>query len=117
MSDVLERVRKIVIEHLDAGCRLRDIAAAMAGRYGIAQDRAEGDVLGLVTKLMEEKLVEPREEPSPPKPVDVEAIPPSPYESPNVEIYRDIGHLVAPDPPMPGLKDLPWKGPTDESSS
>jgi len=103
--------------HLDAGCRLRDIAAAMVGRYGVAQDRAEADVLGLVAKLMEEKLVEPCEEPSPPKPVDVEAIPPSPYESPDVEIYRDIGHLVALDPPMPGLKDLPWKGPTDESSS
>ncbi len=104
-------------EHIAGGCRLRDIAAALAARYGIPLARAEADVLELAAKLLEEKLVTPCEGAPATTAIDVSAIPLSAYESPELEIYRDIGHLVALDPPMPGLKDLPWKGPSDDTSS
>lgn len=104
-------------EHIAGGCRLRDIAAALTARYGIPSARAEADVHELAAKLLEERLVAPSEGAPATTAIDVSAIPLSAYESPEVEIYRDIGHLVALDPPMPGLKDLPWKGPTDDTSS
>ena len=30
-----------------------------------------------------------------------------PYESPQLNIYRDMGNLLALDPPMPGLAETP----------
>jgi len=38
-----------------------------------------------------------------------------PYEIPKINIYRDLGDLLALDPPVPGLGDTPWKE-SDESS-
>ena len=71
------------------------------------------DVLSLAGKLVEEELVRVSEEEfSPPTAPSVTGDK-RPYQTPALDVYRDIGHLVALDPPMPGLKDLPWKGPTD----
>ena len=38
------------------------------------------------------------------------------YESPKLNIYRDMGDLLALDPPTPGLEATPWKNPDEESS-
>ena len=32
-----------------------------------------------------------------------------------MNIYRDMGDLLALDPPTPGLGDTPWKDPEDET--
>ncbi len=32
-----------------------------------------------------------------------------PYTAPALEIFRDMQDLLALDPPMPGLSDIPWK--------
>jgi len=34
-----------------------------------------------------------------------------PYEPPRLSVYRDMGDLLALDPPAPGLTDIPWKAP------
>ena len=107
----------LIWERIEAGYRLRDIAAGMAALYDIEPERAEADVLQLAMTLAEEKLVEPSDAETLPAELATDFPAPATYESPKVEIYRDIGHLVALDPPMPGLRDLPWKGPTDESST
>ena len=39
------------------------------------------------------------------------------YESPQLKIYRDLGDLLALDPPIPGLEDTPWREPTVDLSS
>jgi hypothetical protein len=39
-----------------------------------------------------------------------------PYEAPVLNIYRDMGDLLALDPPTPGLYDIAWKAPEDEPS-
>jgi hypothetical protein len=38
-----------------------------------------------------------------------------PYELPKLNIYRDMGDLLALDPPVPGLGETPWKEPEDPS--
>ena len=40
-----------------------------------------------------------------------------PYEAPTLNIYRDMGDLLALDPPMPGLADMAWKDPEEETQS
>ncbi len=32
-----------------------------------------------------------------------------PYTAPTLEIFRDMQDLLALDPPMAGLSDIPWK--------
>jgi beta-phosphoglucomutase-like phosphatase (HAD superfamily) len=32
-----------------------------------------------------------------------------PYQAPALQVYRDMQDLLALDPPMPGLRDIPWK--------
>jgi hypothetical protein len=39
-----------------------------------------------------------------------------PYEPPVLERYADMEDLLALDPPMPGIANLPWQG-ADESGS
>jgi hypothetical protein len=39
-----------------------------------------------------------------------------PYELPKLNIYRDMGDLLALDPPVPGLGDTPWKEPEESST-
>ena len=36
-----------------------------------------------------------------------------PYESSNLNIYRDMAGLLALDPPMPSLQEITWKEPDD----
>jgi hypothetical protein len=38
-----------------------------------------------------------------------------PYEPPQLNIYRDMGDLLALDPPTPGLEATPWKDPGKEN--
>lgn len=38
-----------------------------------------------------------------------------PYEAPVLNIYRDMGDLLALDPPTPGLDTFNWKDPRDKS--
>lgn len=39
-----------------------------------------------------------------------------PYETPKLNIYRDMGDLLTLDPPIPGFAETPWKDPTGGSS-
>jgi hypothetical protein len=45
-------------------------------------------------------------------PVDVDGR--APYVPPALHIYRDMGQLLALDPPTPGLMDIDWKDPGDK---
>lgn len=101
-----------------AGCSLDEVATALAGRYDVSRERALADVDRLVGELLAESLLVPaghglaalhaEEDPSGGK---------LPYEPPILNAYRDMGDLLALDPPVPGFKDIPWNEPGDESSS
>lgn len=104
----------LIWELVAEGHSLEAVAAALCEAYDIDRDRARADVIGIATKLVEEQLVRVQEPPTPAQArVSAPTVPKLAYRAPQLDIFRDIGHLVALDPPMPGLKDLPWKGPTD----
>ena len=39
-----------------------------------------------------------------------------PYETPSLNIYRDMGDLLALDPPMQGMAETPWQKPAGEET-
>jgi hypothetical protein len=103
---------------LAAGRSVEEIGTALTRRFDVAREQADADVRLLLAKLVEENLVRPADrEPSgsaDPDTREPAGEPKRPYTAPQLEIYRDVGHLVALDPPMPGLKDLPWQEPGDD---
>lgn len=93
---------------LVAGHDLGAVAAAVAGAYGIALAQAEADVSALVHELLDERLLAPTAGPA----VPLAALAPAgaaAYEPPRLEIYRDMGNLLALDPPTPGIDDMPLR--------
>ena len=90
---------------------LQEMAAVLVARYDVETDGAQADVERLAAQLVEENLVLPYEgEPAQKEP------PPElennlPYESPSLNIYRDMADLLALDPPMPGFQEPVWGDP------
>lgn len=93
---------------------LNEILATIVARYDVSPERAEADVKRLATQLLEKRLVgaaEPRPLGEPKPEPDPESR--RPYEPPTLHVYRDMGALLALDPPSPLLKDTPWSAPAN----
>ncbi|MEZ5098542.1 MAG: PqqD family protein [Thermoleophilia bacterium] len=90
---------------LAAGHDLDAVAATLAGRYGIPLERAREDVATLVRELLAERLLAPAPAPASPGATTF-TDPAGAYEPPRLEVYRDMGNLLALDPPTPGIDDL-----------
>ena len=112
----MDKVGAFVWDLLQAGHTLENVIAAVAGHYDVSREQAESNVQELVQELVQENLVGSSENG---KPAAAEAIAEQsdklPYELPKLNIYRDMGDLLALDPPVPGLGDTPWKDPDDSS--
>ena len=82
------------------------LARILAGWYGVPLARVETDVRKLVAELLAERLIVPQ------APDDLATVEPTPpaepltYESPSLNVYRDMGNLLALDPPTPGIDEL-----------
>ncbi|HZQ06251.1 MAG TPA: PqqD family protein [Anaerolineae bacterium] len=101
-----------------AGHSLEEIAAQLAAEYDVSLDRARTDVTRLAAQFIEESLLVPASQPnSPIPPMRPNGHPKAPYAPPQLEIYREMGHLLALDPPMPGLENISWDDPSIESHS
>lgn len=109
----MDKVGAEVWEMIGQGLSTLQIAAAVAARYEIEQDKALVDIERLTETLGAEDLIERSDEP------DADASHPGlaanrlPYAIPRLEIYRDMGDLLALDPPMPGLRDIPLQVTTE----
>jgi hypothetical protein len=93
-----------VWELIEARHPIGDVVRTISTWYGAAADRVESDVASLVRELLDEGLIMAVSAESngvPVAPVDLE-----PYETPTLHIYRDMGNLLALDPPTPGIDDL-----------
>jgi hypothetical protein len=105
----LDKAGGLVWEQVAAKRTVAETVAAVASRYDVSPARAQSDVERLLAELIEENLVEPCDG----EPASPHAAPaPTPrllaYEPPTLAIYRDMGDLLALDPPTPGL-DSPWQ--------
>lgn len=102
-------------ELIESGRSLDEIVAATVARYDVSPERVEEDVRQVAEELVREELVTvsdlepagPAEEPSP-------GHQKLPYERPELKTYRDMGDLLALDPHLPGMPDIPWKPPAEK---
>lgn len=94
---------------LAAGHDLGAVTAALAERHDIPLARAAADVAALVQQLLDERLVVPTPGPAATAAAQLPPGAASPYEPPRLEIYRDMGNLLALDPPTPGIDDMPLR--------
>jgi len=106
----LDGVGCAVWERLAAGMRPSEICRLLAEQYRISTDAVQKDVGQLLAQLQEENLIEPTDGALAIDARDAgirksESV----YEQPKLRVYRDMGALLALDPPMPGLKDIPWQ--------
>jgi len=110
----LDQVGALIWELLVGGHSLEAIVEAVVANYDVSSQQAQTDVEKLGTELCHENLLAVSSD----NPVPLENLTSAPkklpYVSAKLNVYRDMGDLLALDPPMPGLENTPWKEPDDE---
>jgi hypothetical protein len=111
----MDKAGGVIWEMLEAGHSLEEVIAAATTRYDVSREQAQTDVERLATELLQENLLRVLDGGAPPqKPLVEEGQPKLPYETPTLNIYRDMGDLLALDPPTPGFQEIAWKEPKEE---
>jgi hypothetical protein len=100
---------------LEAGHDRAGIARGLAERFDVSVDRVDGDLGAFLDELRRHELAVPGAAGGEPAAVDVD-LDGAAYGPPTLEVYTDMSDLLALDPPMPGLADIPWRGPDDAPS-
>jgi Coenzyme PQQ synthesis protein D (PqqD) len=112
----MDKAGALIWEMISEKRSLQQIVAELVARYQVSSDQAVADLHRLGEELLQENLVKMVEAGATPAaasaPNGAEKLP---YESPVLNIYRDMGDLLALDPPTPGLDTFAWKGPDDKS--
>jgi hypothetical protein len=106
----LDQAAGFIWSLLAGGHSLADTAAALLARYDVSAERARADVERVAEDLVKESLIridEGSRETTPLPEPDARAR--LPYVAPALNIYRDMGAMLALDPPMPRLDEIPWK--------
>lgn len=112
----MDKVGGFIWELIKKNYSLREIAKLICDHYDVSAEQAETDLETLAADLLEEKIVrfekgeKQREDLIPPPSRKLN------YETPKLNTYRDMNDLLALDPPMPNLKDIPWEGSTSGKS-
>lgn len=90
------------------------IVGHLCGRFDVPEHTCRGDVERLVEQLLHERLIVSADgdHPGPPPDGGRSGLG---YSPPRLDIYRDMGDLLALDPPVPGLEPIPWDDPLAES--
>ena len=113
----MDKVGGLIWEMIVARRTLADIAEAIVSRYEVSPEPAQADVERLAGDLMRENLVIVSDKPAAPaERQESVAGQRLPYEPPKLNIYRDMSDLLALDPPMPSLEEIPWKDSSQEST-
>jgi Coenzyme PQQ synthesis protein D (PqqD) len=100
---------------LEQGHALSAVADMMAARFEVSAGQAAQDLERLVAELLEEELVSVAGTTAGVDPPILEGRGDrAAYETPRLEVYRDMEDILALDPPLPGLRDVPWQGPEGE---
>jgi hypothetical protein len=113
----MDKVGGLIWDLLQVGYDLEEIVVAVTERYDVSREQVQADVQELVEELLRENLVSVSENGASVEKRQVEQQEKLHYEVPKLNIYRDMGDLLALDPPTPGLGNTPWKDPEDESSN
>lgn len=110
----MDSVGGLVWELIETGLNLGDMATIVSQHYGVTLDQALQDIQHLAEELLAEDLVKVLSDKAPMGLAAPEApAQPMPYETPKLNIYRDMAELLALDPPVPGVGDDLWADPSE----
>jgi len=99
---------------IDREMSIDEILSEVTQQYGVARSQAETDLSTLIAQLVEENLVvESSGRGESANSVTSAHSERLAYQTPTLNIYRDMGDLLALDPPQPGLENTPWKAASD----
>jgi len=105
----MDKAGGFIWELIEGRHSLEEMVAAIIARYEVSSSQAQADVERLAAELVEESLVRLSDDQAPWRqewqPEQCQRLP---YESPQLNIYRDMADLLALDPPTPGLEYTPW---------
>jgi Coenzyme PQQ synthesis protein D (PqqD) len=111
----MDKVGALMWEIITAKHSLEQIIATVTRRYEVSREQATADVRRLGDELLQEKLVKLMENGTAVASTDeTDPTERQVYEAPVLNIYRDMGDLLALDPPTPGLENYNWKDPEEE---
>jgi hypothetical protein len=115
----MDKAGGLVWEMVEGRRSIEEMASCIVARYEVSAEQARADVERLMEELVQENLVAEAEDGSAASGVSEPegATEKLPYEAPKLNIYRDMGDLLALDPPTPGLQDLSWKESDEEKPS
>ncbi len=114
----MDKVGGIIWEGIEQEQRLDQILQAVVTVYEVSEEQATKDLESLVSQLLEENLIVLQEKGGASERKTGEQAPTQvPYEPPVLNSYRDMGDLLALDPPMPGMAETPWQNPATEETS
>lgn len=113
----MDKVGATIWELIEKRYSLKEMEAAISGWYEVSAEQAQADVERLAGELLQENLVLEADDAAPHGEAQLgDRQQREPYESPQLNIYRDMGAILALDPPLPGLEATPWKDSKEESS-
>ena len=114
----MDKVGGTIWEGIEQEQRLDQILQTVVATYEVSVEQAAKDLESLVSQLGEENLIVLQENgESLPLNSEGQATTPVPYEPPVLNSYRDMGDLLALDPPMPGMAETPWQTSEAEETS
>jgi len=112
----MDKVGAVLWELVEKNFSPEEMVVFINDRYDVESEQAQTDVERLLKELVDEKLILEADgvadgDKEQPRQVSAK----EPYEPPQLNIYRDMGDLLALDPPTPGLEATPWKDPGEEN--
>lgn len=110
----MEHAGALVWELIERGHDLPGLVHGVHASFDAPLERIAADVERLIAELLGDQLITPASEP-----VSAPAAPATPaqrlpYVPPRLDIYRDMGNLLALDPPTPGIDDLSFDDEREE---
>jgi hypothetical protein len=106
----LDKVGGFIWEMIEKNHNALEIVEALQLRYDTTYEQIQADLETLISELVKENLIKENViEESCERMLPTSGQPKLPYEFSQLNVYRDMGQLLALDPPMPGLKDMAWK--------
>ena len=99
--------KQLALAHNYRPSSLDDSPPVIIMLHGYGSD--ENDLFSFIRQLVDEDLVLPGSVDKESRRAEVMGIKEVSYTTPELVIYRDMGDLLALDPPLPGLDEIPWK--------
>jgi hypothetical protein len=112
----MDKVGGFVWEMVESRQSVEEMVTGIVARYEVSREQAEADLALLMEELVQENLIAASEDGA--AGIATTEVPDQkmPYDAPKLNIYRDMGDLLALDPPTPGLQDIAWKDGEDDGA-